>query len=185
MARGSRGGEGASRARWHEGMCAAEDTERTKEEVEERENAATLAATEPPALAANFSSLREAAAGTAGGKSKRKKGAVSRRTWSGRGTCRRRRSSSRCSASWPGRRWSAQGQSAAARWGVRAIAPFPLRPPPTSPSTPRPLPTSLPSTQSGDEERWLGACSHLPRRIPSHVARGPPPTAATTPAPTR
>uniref|UniRef100_A0A0E0IW06 Uncharacterized protein n=1 Tax=Oryza nivara TaxID=4536 RepID=A0A0E0IW06_ORYNI len=85
MARGSRGGEGASRARWHEGMCAAEDTERTEEEVEERENAATLAATEPPALAANFSSLREAAAGTAGGKSKRKKGAVSRRTWSGRG----------------------------------------------------------------------------------------------------
>ncbi|EEC77963.1 hypothetical protein OsI_17327 [Oryza sativa Indica Group] len=38
-----------------------------------------------PAPAANFPSLHEAAAGAAGGKSKRKKRAVSRRTCSGRG----------------------------------------------------------------------------------------------------
>nr|ABF95588.1 hypothetical protein LOC_Os03g19830 [Oryza sativa Japonica Group] len=87
MARGGRGGEGASRERWHEGMCTAEDTECTEdeEEEEERENPAALVATEPPAPAANFLSLREVATGAAGGKSKRKKGVVSRRTWLGRG----------------------------------------------------------------------------------------------------
>jgi hypothetical protein len=90
MARGGRGGEGASRERWHEGMCTAENTKCTEEEEEEEEeeeceNAAALAATEPPAPAANFLSLREVATGTAGGKSKRKKGVVSRRTWLGKG----------------------------------------------------------------------------------------------------